>query len=145
MPFVKIDYHEKQYSKEDLSVFSEQIMDALIHEFNVPKEDCFQIFQSRKEEEFYFNPSYLIDRKRTNQLLYIQITCGAGRTIKQKKALYATIAENLYKNGHVAKQNVFIILQETKLEDWSFGMGRAQMIEQTSNVSINRREDGYEA
>lgn len=46
----------------------------------------------------------------------------------KKKALYKNIADKLSTNCEISKENVFIMLIETELEDWSFGQGIAQMI-----------------
>lgn len=128
MPFIKISYLEEQYNKKELKFISTQIMNSLIKEFNVPYDDFFQVFDSHKKEQFHFNSHYLINAKRTKKLLYIQITCGIGRTIEQKRNLYHTLTDNLSEKNIVTKENVFIILNETPLENWSFGMGEAQMV-----------------
>ncbi|WP_423236723.1 tautomerase family protein [Clostridium acidisoli] len=39
-----------------------------------------------------------------------------------------SIADKLFTNCKIPKENVFIMLIETELEDWSFGEGIAQMI-----------------
>ncbi|MHC1990462.1 tautomerase family protein [Bacillus safensis] len=128
MPFVKVRYMEDEYDKESLTSISQTIMKALIKEFQVPKKDYFQVFSSHKKEEFFYDPDYLLHHERDHRLLYIQITCGSGRTEGQKQSLYKEIADQLYNKLHISKENVFIILIETGLENWSFGEGLAQMI-----------------
>lgn len=128
MPFVKVNYMEDEYDKESLTSISQTIMKALIKEFQVPKKDYFQVFSSHKKEEFFFDPHYLVRHERDHCLLYIQITCGSGRTEGQKQSLYKEIADQLYNKLHISKENVFIMLIETGLENWSFGEGLAQMI-----------------
>ncbi|KLK98732.1 tautomerase [Bacillus pumilus] len=128
MPFVKVSYMEDEYDKESLTSISQTIMKALIKEFQVPKKDYFQVFSSHKKEEFFYDPHYLVRHERDHRLLYIQITCGSGRTEGQKQSLYKEIADQLYNKLHISKENVFIMLIETGLENWSFGEGLAQMI-----------------
>lgn len=128
MPFVRVSYSEGKYNKRELSLISENILNSLIEEFNVPPKDYFQVFNSHKNEEIFYDKNYLISKNRTDGVLYIQITCGTGRTKEQKKALYRNIADKLFGNCKVPKENVFIMLIETELEDWSFGEGIAQMI-----------------
>lgn len=128
MPFVKVRYMEDEYDKESLTSISQTIMKALIKEFQVPKKDYFQVFSSHKKEEFFYDPHYLVRHERDHRLLYIQITCGSGRTEGQKQSLYKEIADQLYNKLHISKENVFIMLIETGLENWSFGEGLAQMI-----------------
>lgn len=128
MPFVKVSYMEDEYDKESLTSISQTIMKALIKEFQVPKKDYFQVFSSHKKEEFFYDPHYLVRHERDHRLLYIQITCGSGRTEGHKQSLYKEIADQLYNKLHISKENVFIMLIETGLENWSFGEGLAQMI-----------------
>lgn len=128
MPFVKVSYMEDEYDKESLTSISQTSMKALIKEFQVPKKDYFQVFSSHKKEEFFYDPHYLVRHERDHRLLYIQITCGSGRTEGQKQSLYKEIADQLYNKLHISKENVFIMLIETGLENWSFGEGLAQMI-----------------
>ncbi|WP_369809949.1 tautomerase family protein [Gracilibacillus caseinilyticus] len=143
MPFIKISYHEEQYSKKELQFISTQIMNSLIKEFDVPYDDFFQVFDSHKNEQFHFNSHYLINAKRTKKLLYILITCGIGRTIEQKRNLYNTLTENLSENNIVTKENVFIILNETPLENWSFGMGEAQMVTNLNSATTITKENHF--
>ncbi|WP_396127972.1 tautomerase family protein [Clostridium sp.] len=64
------------------------MLNSLIEDFNIPPKDYFQIFNSHKKEEIYYDEDYLINGNRTEGVLYIQITCGPGRTKEQKKSLY---------------------------------------------------------
>lgn len=58
-------------------------------------------------------------------MVFVQITCAEGRTIDQKKALYARIAEKLSADARIRKEDVIINLVETRRENWSFGNGLA--------------------
>jgi 4-oxalocrotonate tautomerase len=64
--------------------------------------------------------------ERTDDLLLIQITLNQGRSVEQKKALYARIAELLAAEAGVRPQDVFVGLVEVPKENWSFGDGVAQ-------------------
>jgi 4-oxalocrotonate tautomerase len=44
-----------------------------------------------------------------------------------KRALYAEIAARLHADPGMRKEDVFIVLTETKAENWSFGNGIAQL------------------
>ncbi|MFA9467022.1 MAG: tautomerase family protein [Velocimicrobium sp.] len=128
MPFVKVSYNQEKYTQEELSLISENILNSLVEIFFIPPKDYFQIFNAHKQKEIYYNKEYLINSIRTDRILYIQITCGPGRTVEQKKSLYMDIATRLFTSCKIAKEDVFIILNETPLENWSFGDGIAQMI-----------------
>ncbi|MDT8715421.1 tautomerase family protein [Clostridium sp. 19966] len=128
MPFVRVNYNEEKYNKNALTLISKNILNSLIEDFNIPPKDYFQVFHSHKEEEIFYDSDYLINGTRSDGILYIQITCGSGRTKEQKKSLYKNITDKLFINCKIPKENVFIMLIETELEDWSFGEGLAQMI-----------------
>lgn len=127
MPFVRIGYLEGQYHRNDLPSISRSIHDALIECFNVPEDDYFHVFHAHTDGEFFYNKHYL-NVSRTDKLLFIQVTCGAGRSAHQKRDLYKMMAELLSARCNIGKEDVFVILNETELEDWSFGNGIAQMI-----------------
>ncbi|HEV8493710.1 MAG TPA: tautomerase family protein, partial [Candidatus Angelobacter sp.] len=62
----------------------------------------------------------------TNDLVIIQITMSAGRTLELRKCLYRRIADLLHQEAGLRKEDVFINLVETAKENWSFGNGEAQ-------------------
>jgi 4-oxalocrotonate tautomerase len=57
--------------------------------------------------------------------LFEEAALNAGRTVEQKKALYARIAELLAKESGIRPVDVLINLVECAKEDWSFGNGIA--------------------
>jgi 4-oxalocrotonate tautomerase len=56
----------------------------------------------------------------------IQITCNDTRTLDEKKALSAAIADNPARSPGLRREDVVINLVEVKKENWSFGNGVAQ-------------------
>lgn len=64
--------------------------------------------------------------ERSDDTVIIQITILAGRTVDQKKALYAALAERLGKDPGVRKEDIFVNLLECAKEDFSLGNGIAQ-------------------
>lgn len=127
MPFVRVGYLENQYTDNQFLGISQCIMSALIEHFNVPIDDYFQVFHAHKKSEFYYSKNYL-NISRTDQLLYIQITLGSGRSRDQKRNFYKRLAELLSAQCKIQEEDVFVVLVETELEDWTFGKGLAQMI-----------------
>ncbi|BBI33311.1 tautomerase family protein [Cohnella abietis] len=128
MPFVRVSYLEKKYEAEQLSIISREIMSTLVEHFNVPEDDYFQVFHGHKASEFYYSPNYL-NISRTDGLLFIQITLKSGRSTEQKKDFYSRLAERLSNILNIRKEDVFVVLVDTEFEDWTFGNGVAQMIE----------------
>ncbi|MEG8978052.1 tautomerase family protein [Priestia megaterium] len=130
MPFVNVYYPECQLNDKELKEVSNCIHQSLIQHFHIPKDDYFQLFLPYSPHHFFYDSQYLLENggKRTDQMIYISITCGEGRTIQQKKNLYQSIAEELSTHLNISTNNIFITLNETRLENWSFGQGIAQMV-----------------
>lgn len=93
----------------------------------VPENDRFQIFQEHDASTLVYDPGYL-GIARSDDFICIQITWNEGRTLEQKKALYAGIADGLHAAVGIRREDVFISLVEVKKENWSFGSGQAQYV-----------------
>jgi phenylpyruvate tautomerase PptA (4-oxalocrotonate tautomerase family) len=98
---------------------------AMVDAMNVPPKDEFQILTEHPVHGLVYDPAYL-DIRRSDDVVFIQITLNAGRTLEQKKALYARIAELLKENPGVRPEDVLVNLVEVARENWSFGNGIAQ-------------------
>ncbi len=61
-------------------------------------------------------------------MMYVSITCGPGRTIKQKSDLYQSISSKVFECSSIKSADIFITLNETAAENWSFGQGLAQLV-----------------
>ncbi|SFI10064.1 MULTISPECIES: tautomerase family protein [unclassified Bacillus (in: firmicutes)] len=130
MPFVNVYYPEGQLNKEELKKVSNCIHHSLIEHFKIPENDYFHMFLPYQSNQFFYDPYYLLEReqKRTDKILHVSITCGPGRTINQKRDLYQSIAEAFYNHLNISTTDIFITLNETSAENWSFGQGIAQMV-----------------
>ncbi|MGM0862062.1 MAG: tautomerase family protein [Bacillota bacterium] len=130
MPFVTVYYPEDQLNKEEVKKASVGIHHSLIEHFNIPENDYFQIFLPYSSNQFFHDPHYLLEgeKKRTNKMIHVSITCAPGRTIHQKRSLYQSISEAFYHHLNIPATDIFITLNETSAENWSFGQGTAQMI-----------------
>ncbi|MDC2865811.1 tautomerase family protein [Bacillus sp. BP-3] len=130
MPFVNVYYPDGQLNKEELKKISNSIHHSLIEHFNIPENDYFQMFLSYPSNQFFYDPYYLLEgeKKRTDKMIHVSITCGSGRTINQKRDLYQSIAEAFYNRLNIPTTNIFITLNETSAENWSFGQGKVQMV-----------------
>jgi phenylpyruvate tautomerase PptA (4-oxalocrotonate tautomerase family) len=126
MPFVNI-YLPVHFTSKVKKEISLSIQESLVEIFNVPEDDYFQVIHALDAGHLIFPGSYL-GIPHTSELIYIHITCGTGRTVEMKKALYASIAQKISGRTPVSPDDVIIILNETGWENWSFGRGIAQMI-----------------
>jgi len=96
----------------------------MVHAINVPAQDRFQVITEHPADGLIYDPSYL-GIQRTDDVVFIQITLNAGRTVDQKRALYQKIAELLAQAPGVRPEDVVISLVEVAKENWSFGNGLA--------------------
>jgi 4-oxalocrotonate tautomerase len=98
---------------------------AMVETIKVPEKDRFQIVAEHDAAGLIYDPSYL-DIARSDDVVLIQITLNAGRTVEMKKALYARLASLLAERPGVRPEDVFVSLVEVPKENWSFGNGLAQ-------------------
>jgi 4-oxalocrotonate tautomerase len=107
------------------TAIGESIHRALMETISVPALDRFQLFSEHDRGDLIYDPEYL-GIKRSDGIVLIQITISSGRTLAQKRALFARIAELLQQGPGIRKEDVFINLLEVAKENWSFGNGEAQ-------------------
>jgi 4-oxalocrotonate tautomerase len=124
MPLVRIDLIRGK-SAEYRKTVGEIIYNAMLDLINVPKDDKFQIITEHTAEDLNLAESYL-GNQYSQDIILIQITLNAGRTIEMKKAFYKRIAEDLSAQLNVRQEDVVINLVEVAKENWSFGGGIAQ-------------------
>ena len=103
----------------------EQVYQAMRETFEVPEDDRFMTVTEHGEGDLDFGRSYL-GMNRSDDIVIIEITANATRSVDQKKALYKRIAERLADDPGVRPEDVFISLVEVAKENWSFGRGEAQ-------------------
>ena len=123
MPLVRIDLRQGK-TPEYRRKIGDMVYRAMRETINMPEHDRFQVITDHPAEGLVYDPSYL-GINRTDDVVYIQITLNAGRTLEQKKALYARIAELLAIEPGIRPGDVLINLVECAKEDWSFGNGVA--------------------
>jgi 4-oxalocrotonate tautomerase len=124
MPLVRVSLRQGK-SGDYKRAIGDGVYQAMREVFNVPEEDRFAVVSEHSESEFQFSRTYL-DIARSDDLVIIQITANNTRTIEQKKALFARIAELLSQHPGLRKEDVFISLVDVPKENWSFGNGIAQ-------------------
>ena len=124
MPLVRVSLR-KGKSDDYKKAIGDGVYRAMREAFDIPEEDRFVVVSEHSESEFQFSKTYL-DIARSDDLVIIQITANNGRTVEQKKALFARIAELLSEKPGLRKEDVFVNLVEVAKENWSFGNGVAQ-------------------
>ena len=97
---------------------------ALVESVGVPPLDRFQLITEHEPGDLVYDSNYL-GIARTSNLVVVQITLSAGRTLGQKRALYKRIAANLATAVGLRPEDAWINLVEVAKENWSFGNGVA--------------------
>ena len=95
---------------------------ALVETAGVPADDRFQVVQEVPAGSLVWDARYL-GQSRSPQVVFIEITLNAGRTVEVKKALYAAIAAGLGAAAALRPDDVLVNLVEVPRENWSFGGG----------------------
>jgi len=122
MPFVRIDL-KQDFPPTLRRAIADGVHAALVEAIGIPPDDRFQVVASHGDGVIH-DANYL-GIARSDGIVMIEIHLSVGRTLEQKRALYAAIAERLAAAG-IRRQDVFIHLMETTLLNWSFGDGIAQ-------------------
>jgi 4-oxalocrotonate tautomerase len=123
MPLVRISLRQGK-TTEYRSKIADGVHRAMVEAINVPPLDRFQVITEHLVDGLIYDSSYL-GIHRTDDVVFIQITLNAGRTLEQKRALYEKITELLAQEPGVRTEDVVINLVEVGKEDWSFGNGLA--------------------
>ncbi|MDB6101737.1 MAG: 4-oxalocrotonate tautomerase [Gammaproteobacteria bacterium] len=123
MPLVRIALL-KGKSAAHIRAIADGVHQALVDTYGVPADDRFQLIQQHEPDELIYDPDYLGIR-RTNDVVFINITASEGRDLATKKALYRAIAARLATEPGLRPEDVQIVISPNKREDWSFGLGSA--------------------
>jgi len=117
MPLVRISLL-KGRTPELRRKLGDAIHRALVETVAVPPRDRFQILTEHEPGDLVYDSEYL-GIARTDQVVIVQITLSAGRTLAQKRALFRRIADNLAALG-VRREDAWVNLVEVAKENWSF-------------------------
>jgi phenylpyruvate tautomerase PptA (4-oxalocrotonate tautomerase family) len=127
MPLVRISLM-KGKPREHIRAISNSVHEALVESFKVPADDRFQLVQQFDPEDFIYDPGYLgVDR--SDDVVFIHITASDWRDTATKKAFYRTLVDKLSASPGLRPEDVMIALAPNRREDWSFGRGLAQYVE----------------
>jgi phenylpyruvate tautomerase PptA (4-oxalocrotonate tautomerase family) len=79
-------------------------------------------------EGLIYDRTYL-GSQRSDKIVLVQITMSAGRKPQQKRKLFQRMAEILAESPGLKPQDLEISLVEVAWENWSFGNGEAQYMD----------------
>jgi 4-oxalocrotonate tautomerase len=122
MPLVRISLVKGQPAALRRSI-GDAVHRALVETIDVPARDRFQLLTEHEPGDLVYDSEYL-GIARSDNIVIIQITLSAGRSLEKKRKLYRRVAHNLGELG-VRREDVWINLVEVAKENWSFGNGVA--------------------
>ena len=122
MPLVRISLVKGQPAALRRSIGG-AVHRALVETIDVPARDRFQLLTEHEPGDLVYDSEYL-GIARSDNIVIIQITLSAGRSLEKKRKLYRRVAHNLGELG-VRREDVWINLVEVAKENWSFGNGVA--------------------
>jgi phenylpyruvate tautomerase PptA (4-oxalocrotonate tautomerase family) len=123
MPLVRISLLKGKPASYRRKV-GDAVHQALVETIDVPAKDRFQLITEHDPEDFVYDREYL-GVARSRDLVIVQATISAGRSLHLKRALYRAIAARLAAAVRLRPEDVLINLVETAKENWSFGNGVA--------------------
>ena len=125
MPLVRINI-ARTATVDTVGAISAVVYDAMTRVAGVPANDKFQIVTRHAEDELIYPAQGYLGITYTPDIVFIQVTWNAGRTIEVKQAFYKAVAEGIAEKTGLRVQDIFINLVDVAREDWSFGNGEMQ-------------------
>lgn len=136
MPVVEI-FMRRGRTPAEIAVITDTLHDALVEAYEVPRGDRFQIVHQQEPHEFVFDAHFM--GPRSEKFLLVRVIAGRDRPVETKRKLYSLIADNLERNGAVARSDVFVIVDNVQPTDFSVSNG--QPFDEASSV-IHPATDG---
>jgi len=124
MPLVRISLMQGRPVEFSRRV-GEIVYQTMAEKLFIPAKDNFQVITQHDRNSLIYSIDYLGIR-RTDGIIFIQITLSEGRTVEHKKAFFKRLVERLHQELQIRTEDVLINLIEVKKENWSFGNGIAQ-------------------
>jgi 4-oxalocrotonate tautomerase len=128
MPLVRISLREGT-TPEYRVALGDGVHRAMVEALAVPADDRFQVISEFSAENLVYDSQYL-EIQRSARVVFVEITLSAGRKPMQKRKLYRRMAEILEKSPGLNPADLLINLVEVPWENWSFGNGEAQYMDQ---------------
>jgi phenylpyruvate tautomerase PptA (4-oxalocrotonate tautomerase family) len=125
MPFVRINL-SRDTSPEVARAISDVVYDSMTTIANVPQHDKFQVITRHAPDELIYPAEGYLGVQYSPNIVFIQVTWNAGRSVEVKKAFYRAVADGIHAKAGMRKEDVWINLVDVNREDWSFGNGEMQ-------------------
>lgn len=126
MPLVRITLLDER-PQDARERIGDAVHDALVSRADVPPNERFQVIAAHASGEIRFDPTFAGVERLSVAL--VEITIAGGLSLDRKRQLHRQIAENLAAIG-VRLDDVFVVLTENELADWSEGRGKLTLVDQ---------------
>jgi hypothetical protein len=127
MPLITINITE---GMTDFAI--DQLQDTIhtcfVKAWNIPENGGFYIINERAKSRIRISRTMWGINRSEHPPLLLQIT-SSPRSKESKVELFRLLAEELEKQG-IQKEDLFISISPTQREDWSFGNGVAQLLQE---------------
>ncbi len=128
MPLVRISLLQGT-TPEYRKALGDGVHRAMVEALAVPPDDKFQVITEHAPGGLVNDPQYL-GVQRSDRVVFVQITLSSGRKPMQKRKLYKRMAEILQESPGLKPADLLVNLVEVVWENWSFGNGEAQYMDQ---------------
>ncbi|OBT94408.1 hypothetical protein VE01_07757 [Pseudogymnoascus verrucosus] len=126
MPLVKIDVIKGRRSPAQLRTLADTVQTVMLQKVKAPPRDRYQIITQHEKDVIICDDTNL-GFERTDDLVVVQVF-QQGRTTEDKQNMFAALADHLSTECGLEKTDLVISCVENKSEDWSFGLGEAQIL-----------------
>lgn len=123
---MRIDVVEGR-TDDQIRVLLDTVQQVMEDVFAAPPRDRYQVLTEHKPGRLVLEDTGL-GLRRSDGVVLVQVV-QQGRTDRQKRALYAALADRLQQQAGVRPEDLVVSVVANSRGDWSFGMGRAQFLE----------------
>ena len=133
MPLITINITEGMI-EESIDHLQKTIHACFVRAWGIPENGGFYVINEYKKSRVRINRNMWGIQRSDQPPLLLQIT-SSPRSKELKIELFRVLAEELEKQG-IRKEDLFISISPTQREDWSFGNGIAQLLQEEANSSF---------
>ena len=126
MPLIHIYLNEGK-TEQEIKNLGDGIHEALMETWNIPENDRFHIIHEKKSRDLSID-KIMWGVERSDDAIVLNIITSP-RTKEMKLNFYQRLPEILAQKAHIRPEDIFVSIVTNALEDWSFGNGKAHLIE----------------
>ena len=133
MPLITINI-TMGMTEESIDHLQKTIHACFVRAWGIPENGGFYVINEYKKSRIRISRTMWGIHRSEQPPLLLQIT-SSPRSKELKLELFRILAEELERQG-IRKEDLFISISPTQREDWSFGNGVAQLLQEETNSSF---------